>query len=74
MGEGETRIIFRVTGASVPPLDPQSDTAKKLQTALNQALQQDMLTEYATRLQSDAGVAVNEQAVRQITNGGGDGN
>ena len=70
VGEGDTRVVYRVTGTKTPPLDLAGETAKKMQTVLSQALTQDMLTEFAARLQSDAGVAVNEQIVRQATGGG----
>ena len=69
VGEADTRIVFRVTASAVPPLDPASDAGKRLQGVLAQALQQDMLTEYAAKLQGQAGVKINEAAVRQAIGG-----
>jgi peptidyl-prolyl cis-trans isomerase D len=66
-GEGDTRILFVVTDTTVPPLDPDKPEAKQLDDSLKQALSEDILEQYVSQLEKDIGVAVNSQAMRQVT-------
>jgi len=70
-GEQTTRqIVFRVTDATVPKLDANSDVAKRIADALRSALANDLLSEYAMRLENEIGVTVNPNALSQVTGGG----
>jgi peptidyl-prolyl cis-trans isomerase D len=64
------RIVFHVTEIKVPPLDPQSDTAKQLEDALRARMADDLISQYVARLESDIGVTINQNAVNQAVGGG----
>jgi len=67
-GENATdRIVFRVTGITVPALDPASPEAKRFEEALRRAIAEDIFVQYMARLQSDIGVTVNQSALNQVT-------
>ncbi len=61
------RIVFRVTEITVPPLDLQSDEAKRMDEALRRAISDDLLAQYIGRLQNEVGVTINQTALNQIT-------
>jgi peptidyl-prolyl cis-trans isomerase D len=63
------RVVFQVTKASVPTLDPASGERKELDTALGQTLQGDLATEYVLTLQNEYGVRVNPTALASVTGG-----
>jgi peptidyl-prolyl cis-trans isomerase D len=66
-GDGDTRILLVVTDSTVPPLDADKPEAKQLDDSLKQALSEDILEQYVGQLERDIGVAVNGQAMRQVT-------
>jgi peptidyl-prolyl cis-trans isomerase D len=61
---GIDRIVFRVTAANSPP---ESGMTSQTVARLGAGLQEDLLVQYVTRLQSDLGVWVNEGALRNVT-------
>jgi peptidyl-prolyl cis-trans isomerase D len=61
------RLVFRVTEIKVPPLDPQSAEAKRLEEALRSRIGEDLAAQYITRLQNDIGVSINQNALNQVT-------
>jgi peptidyl-prolyl cis-trans isomerase D len=63
------RIVFHVTEITVPPLDPNSAEGKRIKEALTQALGNDLLGQYVTRLEKDAGVTINQSALNQVIGG-----
>jgi len=63
------RLLFRVTEIKVPPLDPQSADAKRIDEALRSRNAEDLVAEYVARLQSDAGVSINQNALNQVAGG-----
>jgi peptidyl-prolyl cis-trans isomerase D len=63
------RLLFRVTEAKVPPLDPQSAEAKRLEEALRSRNAEDLVAEYVAKLQADAGVTINQNALNQAVGG-----
>jgi peptidyl-prolyl cis-trans isomerase D len=70
-GEQATRrMVFRVTDVVVPPLDMNSDAAKRIADALRLALADEFLGQYAVRLQAEIGVNVNPSALSQVVGGG----
>ncbi len=70
--EGATpaeRIVFRLTEIKVPPLDPQSTEAKRIDDALKARYTEDLIAEYISRLQKDIGVTINQSALNQVSGG-----
>ncbi len=70
-GEQATHwIVFHVTDVTVPKLDMTSVETKRLSEALRSSLANDLLGEYAERLENEIGVTVNPNALSQATGGG----
>ena len=68
------QVVFRVTDIVVPALDMASEEAKRALETLNRSLSEDILAEYVTRLESEIGVTINQNALNQVVSGGaGDG-
>jgi peptidyl-prolyl cis-trans isomerase D len=67
------RMVFRLTEIKVPPLDPQSADAKRLDEALKSRMAEDMIAQYVSQLEKDVGVSINQNALNQATGGGGGG-
>ena len=65
------RVVFRVTGVTVPNLDPASPEAKRIAEGLRSAYLDELLAQYVTQLESDLGITVNESALAQVFGGGG---
>lgn len=63
------QIVFHVTDVTVPALDLASDEAKRLRETLNRTVSDDLLSEYVARLETEIGVTINPDAIRQITSG-----
>ncbi|HEY8565260.1 MAG TPA: peptidyl-prolyl cis-trans isomerase [Beijerinckiaceae bacterium] len=68
-GAGDTRIVFKVTAATVPPLVTSTLEAGRIADQLRTYLGDDLLAEYIALVQKDAGVQVNEQALRRAVGG-----
>ncbi len=67
-GQSPTEVVvFRVTDATVPPLDPNSDEAKKIDDTLRRSYADDIVSQYLARLQVELGVTINQAALRQVT-------
>ncbi|AWM87018.1 peptidylprolyl isomerase [Microvirga sp. 17 mud 1-3] len=66
----ETRAVFKVTAASVPPLAPTSQEAQQIETQLRNGMGDDLVNEYIAQIRKDLGVTINQQALRQATGGG----
>ena len=64
------RIVFRVTEIKVPPLDPESAEAKRIDEALRSRIADDLVAQYVARLESEVGVTINQSALNQVTGGG----
>ncbi len=62
-----TRFVFRVTDVVDPPLDPIA--RKQITTALQNSDADDVVSAYVTRLESDFGVTLNQQALNQVIGG-----
>jgi peptidyl-prolyl cis-trans isomerase D len=68
------RVVFRVTEIKVPPLDPQSAEAKRIEDALKSRASQDIAAQYVARLESDIGVTINQSALSQVNGNAGNQN
>ncbi|WP_020175712.1 peptidylprolyl isomerase [Methyloferula stellata] len=62
--DGDGRIVFQVLESTVPPLNEQDPSLKKLVDQVKGSLTNEILGEYVTQLQKDLGVSVNNQALR----------
>ena len=67
--QASEQIVFHVTEVTVPALDLASDEAKRLRETLNRTVSEDLLSEYIARLETEIGVTLNPDAIRQITSG-----
>ena len=65
----DSRTVFKVTAATVPPLVTTTQEAERIESQLRIRLSDDLLAQYIARLQADLGVAVNEVALRQAVGG-----
>jgi peptidyl-prolyl cis-trans isomerase D len=67
-------VVFRVTDITVPPVDFASDDIKKLKDSLQRSLEDELIAQYVTRLESDIGTTINESALAQATGAGNSDN
>ena len=63
------QVVFRVTGVEVPKIDFESEETKRLRTALNSEMSEDIYGEYITLLEGEVGVTINDRALRQVLSG-----
>jgi peptidyl-prolyl cis-trans isomerase D len=59
------RLIFRVTDIKVPPFDANSASTSKMIDQLKGAYNDDILSQYVTRLENDIGTDINQNALAQ---------
>lgn len=64
---GAELIVFRVTDVTVPPLDLASEDAKKLKETLQRGLNDEQIAQYVSKLETEIGTTINENAVAQAT-------
>jgi peptidyl-prolyl cis-trans isomerase D len=60
-------IVFRVTDVSVPPVDLASDDVKKLKETLQRGLNDELISQYVVKLESEIGTTINEAVFAQVT-------
>jgi peptidyl-prolyl cis-trans isomerase D len=60
-------IVFRVTDISAPPVDMASDEVKKLKDTLLRGQTDEQVAQYVTKLESQIGTRINEEAVALAT-------
>lgn len=68
VGTSDNQLVFQVREIAMPAVETPQD--EKLIADVRQRMQEDLLTEYLVRLQSDLGVRVNRVALDQIVGGG----
>lgn len=68
-GEGDTRVVFKILGSAVPPLDPDTPQVKQLDTQYRRWLAEDMLGSYLTGIEGKIGVRINPEAYRNAIGG-----
>jgi len=66
--------VFRVTDITVPPVDLASDDIKKLKDSLQRSLEDELIAQYVTKLESNIGTTINEAALAQATGAGSSNN
>ena len=67
-------VVFRVTDITVPPVDLASDDIKKLKDSLQRSLEDELIAQYVTKLESNIGTTINEAALAQATGAGSSNN
>ncbi len=63
--KADERVVFRITDIKVPAFDPNSATTAKMIDQLKEAYNQDILSQYVTRLENDVGTDINQKALAQ---------
>ena len=61
------QIVFRVTDITLPKLDEAAAETKRLNETLRRGLQDELLSQYVARLETDLGLTIDERALRQAT-------
>ena len=61
----DSRVVFKVTGASVPPFVTSTNEAQRIEEQLRILLTEDLLAQYIAQLQKDFGVTINQQNMRR---------
>ncbi len=63
----DTRVVFKVTSATVPPLVTTTQEAQNLDNQLRNGMGDDLINQYIAQARQDLGVTINQQALRQAT-------
>lgn len=58
------RMIFKVVGATVPPVDPKDKEFQKTIDDVKTSLSEDLMSQYLAQLQKELGVSINPKALR----------
>jgi peptidyl-prolyl cis-trans isomerase D len=64
LDEAESRVVFQVTSATMPPFDPRTPDATQLEEQLKIGLVDDLRSEYIVQVQRELGVTVNPQTLK----------
>jgi peptidyl-prolyl cis-trans isomerase D len=64
------RYVFRVTDIKVAPFDPNAESAKAMSDQLKAAYNDELLSEYIARLESDLGTTINQAGLAQAVGRG----
>ena len=68
-GSDESRVVFKVTGATMPPFVTSTNEAQRMEEQLRILLTDDLLAQYIAQLQKDLGVTINQQNMRRAIGG-----
>jgi peptidyl-prolyl cis-trans isomerase D len=63
------RVIFRPTGAFVPPYVTTSQASETVENQLRTVFTDDVLSQYVSRIQSEVGVTINQDVLRRAVGG-----
>jgi peptidyl-prolyl cis-trans isomerase D len=66
----DSRAVFKVTAATVPPLPSTSQQVQTIENQLRNGMSDDLINEYIAQARQDLGVTINQQALRQATGSG----
>ena len=64
---GSDWLVFKVTDIVVPPVDLASEDVKKLKDNLRQAEIEEQIAAYVTKLETEIGVTINQNAFAVAT-------
>jgi peptidyl-prolyl cis-trans isomerase D len=65
----DTRVVFKVTAATVPPMMTTTQDAQRIEEQLRTGMSDDLIAQYIAQVRQDLGVTINQQAIRQVTGG-----
>lgn len=65
----DNRAVFKVTAATVPPMNTTTQEAQSIESQLRNGMGDDLIGEYIAQARQDLGVTINQQALRQATGG-----
>lgn len=65
----DSRAVFKVTAASVPPIVTTTQAAQTIENQLRTGFGDDLISQYIAQVRQDLGVTINQQALRQATGG-----
>jgi peptidyl-prolyl cis-trans isomerase D len=65
----DSRAVFKVTAATVPPMNTTTQEAQSIDNQLRNGMGDDLIGQYITQARQDLGVTINQQALRQATGG-----
>ena len=65
----DSRAVFKVTAATVPPLVTTTQAAQNVENQLRTGFGDDLISQYIAQVRQDLGVRINQQALRQATGG-----
>ena len=68
-GSDESRVVFKVAGATMPPFVTSTSEAQRIEEQLRILLTDDLLAQYIAQLQKDLGVTINQQNMRRAIGG-----
>ncbi|MBS7703479.1 SurA N-terminal domain-containing protein [Chelatococcus asaccharovorans] len=60
---GDARVVFVVTEATVPPYITSTGDAARIRDQMRTAVEEDLISEYSTKLRSELGVTINQRAI-----------
>jgi peptidyl-prolyl cis-trans isomerase D len=72
IGDGDKpaeQVVFRVTEITLPTTDLASEEAKRLKDQMNNAMSEDIYSEFIGQLESEIGVSINPTGLRQVVTG-----
>ena len=69
INDQDSRVVFKVTGATVPPLLTTTEAAQRIEDQLRDGMSDDILAQYISQVQKDLGVYIDQQAVRRAVGG-----
>ncbi len=64
---GNQWVVFKVTDITVPPVDTNSEDAKKLKTAITNSMTDEQVAAYVAHLEDEIGVRINQAAFATAT-------
>ena len=56
------RVVFKVTAASVPPIQTTTEAVQQIEDQLRTGMTDDLIAEYVAQLRQDLGVTLNQNA------------
>ncbi len=68
------RVVFQLTDITVPDFEAGSTEGKRIEESTRRSLTEDLMAQYVTRLQTDFGATINQDALRRVASGGSDQN
>jgi peptidyl-prolyl cis-trans isomerase D len=65
----DSRVVFKVTAATVPPLATTTQEAQRIEDQLRDSMADDLIGQYIAQVRKDMNVVIHPEAVRQVVGG-----